>query len=228
MLNRAVRRVPLFDDDGGYAAFERGLDEARRRIPVRILAYCLMPNHWHLVLWPRGSSDLSAYMHRLTTLQALRWHLVHGTRGTGPVYQGRFKSIPVQSDEHLLRACRYVERNPVRARLVDTPEAWRWSSLWQRCRKSSTFRLDEWPFPLPTEWLRYVKGAAPGTTDHDDLVRDAIARGDAYGELAWQQRALGQGGRLRPARRRGRPRRGESLIGEETDVDSETSPVRPL
>ena len=77
-----------------------------------------MPNHWHLVLWPPRDSQLSAYMQRLTTAHMRRWHAHRGTRGTGPVYQGRFKSLPIQEDGHLLTVCRCVERNPLRANLV--------------------------------------------------------------------------------------------------------------
>ncbi len=117
-LNRANFRSAIFDDDEDYAAFERVLAQAVARHDMRLLAYCLMPDHFHLVLWPREDGDLSQFMRWLTLTHTQRWHAHHRTAGTGHLYQGRFKSFPVQADEHFLTVCRYVERNPVRADLV--------------------------------------------------------------------------------------------------------------
>src|SRR5262249_23193729 len=108
-------------------------------VPTRLLAFCLMPNHWHLVLWPEQDGELSRYLHRVTMTPTQRWHAHHHTTGTGPLYQGRFKSFPVQADEHLLTVCRYVERNPLGAGLVRRAEHWRWSSLWH-CTQGARFR----------------------------------------------------------------------------------------
>src|SRR6266850_1096513 len=104
---------------------------------MRVLAYCVMPNHWHLVLWPRADGDFSHYVGWLTLTHTQRWHAYQHTVGTGHLYQGRFKSFPVQTDEHVLTVCRYVERNPVRAGLVPQAEHWRWGSLWQWERRSA-------------------------------------------------------------------------------------------
>lgn len=112
VLNRANGRQALFDDDGDYAAFERVLSEAQKRIAMRLLAYCVMPNHWHLVLWPHRDGDLSRFISWLTLTHTQRWHAYRQTVGTGHLYQGRFKSFVVQTDEHLMTVCRYyVERN---------------------------------------------------------------------------------------------------------------------
>ena len=78
-----------------------------------------MPNHWHFVLWPQGDGDLSEFMRWLTVTHTQRWHAAHHTAGTGPLYQGRFKSFPIQADDHLLTVLRYVERNALRANLVE-------------------------------------------------------------------------------------------------------------
>ena len=132
-LNRANGRLPLFESPGDYAAFERVLAEAAARVPgARLLAYCVMPNHWHLALWPRADGELSEFLRILTLTHAQRWHAHRGSAGAGHVYQGRFKSFPVQRDDHFLTLCRYVERNPLRAGLVRRAERWRWSSLWRR------------------------------------------------------------------------------------------------
>jgi putative transposase len=108
----------LFEKPADYAAFEKILAEAHAQTRIRIAAYCLMPNHWHLLLWPRRDSELSEILRWITVTHTQRWHVQHDTAGTGSVYQGRFKSFPVQTDEHFLTVARYVERNALRAKLV--------------------------------------------------------------------------------------------------------------
>src|SRR4249920_3737271 len=110
-LNRANARLAILATDNDYAAFERVLTEAVARHDMRLLAYCLMPNHVHLLLWPRDDGDLSRFMRWLTMTHTQRWHAHRHSAGAGHVYQGRFKSFPVQGDGHLVTACRYVERN---------------------------------------------------------------------------------------------------------------------
>jgi putative transposase len=137
VLNRANARDQIFHADDDYLAFERVLSEASERVSMRILGYAIMPNHWHLVLWPRADGDLGNFMQRLTTTHVRRWHLNRQTVGTGHLYQGTYKSFPIEADEHLLAVFRYVERNALRAKLVDRAEQWRWSSLW-RCHGERT------------------------------------------------------------------------------------------
>ena len=137
-LNCANARLSIFEHDGDFTAFERLLAEAVTRYAMRVLAYCLMPNHFHLLLWPRGDGDLSQFMQWLTLTHTQRWHAYHHAAGSGHLYQGRFKSFPVQSDDHFLTICRYVQRNALRAGLAVQAEDWRWGSLarwhYQRCR----------------------------------------------------------------------------------------------
>jgi putative transposase len=102
VLNRRAGRLPLFEKSADYAAFEKILQEAVARTRIRIATYCLMPNHWHLLLWPRQDGELSDVLRWITVTHSQRWHAHRHTAGTGPVYQGRFKSFPVQTDEHFL------------------------------------------------------------------------------------------------------------------------------
>jgi len=102
---------------------------------MRLLCYCIMSNHWHLVLWSKNDGDLSEYMRWLTVTHTQRYHAFHETFGKGPLYQGRFKLFPVEQDDHFFSVCRYVQRNPLRAGLVSRPELWRWSSLWQETQQ---------------------------------------------------------------------------------------------
>jgi putative transposase len=133
VINRGNGRMRVFHRAADYAAFLRLLADANERFfretrgSMRILGYCLMPSHFHLVLWPRRDGDLSRWMQWLLTAHVRRYHRLRGT--SGHVWQGRFKAFPIQQDDHLLTVLRYVERNPLRARLVKRAELWPWSSL---------------------------------------------------------------------------------------------------
>ena len=166
VFNRAARGTRLFDSRDDYAEFQRLMQKARARTPIRILAYCLMPNHWHLLLWPRNQGDLSHYMKWLCTTHASRWNKAHEMTGRGAVYQSRFKSVPIEQELNLLRVWRYVERNPLTAGLVDAAETWRWGSLWDRV-KASEF-VDRGPVPLPDNWIELVNG---DTANKEEGVR---------------------------------------------------------
>lgn len=207
VLNRATARERIFETDGDYSAFERVMIETLDRVPVRLLSYCLMPNHWHLVLWPKrgADNDLSEFMRLLTVTHTQRWHSAHGTAGTGPLYQGRFKSFPMQGDEHFLTVCRYVERNALRANIVDVAEMWRWSSLWHRTNRNVSVPLTQWPVERPRQWKRLVNSAQ--TDDELSAIRKAIQRGCPLGSGDWVGKTaerLDLESTLRP---RGRPRK---------------------
>jgi putative transposase len=189
VLNRRVGRLPLFDDDGDYIAFEKILGEVSPMFPVRVLAYCLMPNHWHLVLWPERAGAMSDFLQRLTLTHVRRWHAHRQSAGEGPIYQGRFKSFPIQDDGHFLTVARYVERNPLRANFVRQAQNWRWSSLHRRVREISTPWLAEprrWPVVPPRGWMSWVNRAeTPGELE---ALRKSVNRGAPFGDSAWQRR----------------------------------------
>jgi putative transposase len=207
VLNRANGRMKIFEKAGDYEAFERTMAQARERFDMRVLAYCLMPNHWHVVLWPRKDHDLSNFVGWLTLTFTQRWHAHRNSAGTGHLFQGRFKSFPVQTDEHLLTVLRYVEGNPVRAGLVSTAQEWRWSSQWRRehRQKRDEALLTQWPLPPIRDWAKWVNQAQ---TDKElESLRLSVNRGRPYGNEVWIKRtavALGLETSLRP---RGRPKK---------------------
>jgi putative transposase len=208
ILNRANQRARIFEHPGDYDAFERVVGRMLEWVPMHILAYCVMPSHWHFILWPQRDGDLQAFVHRLTTTHVRRWHLHRHTVGAGHLYQGTFTSFPVESDEHLLTVCRYVERNPVRAGLVDRAESWAWGSARVRLLKPPQprpFDLAAWPIAVPDDWEQCVN--APLTDADLDACRLSVTRGRPFGGPVWQAhtaRQLGLDATLRP---RGRPRR---------------------
>ena len=207
VLNRGNASAEIFANDDDFAAFERAMADTLAQVPLRLLAYCLMPNHWHLVLWPRREGELGRFMQRLTTTHVRRWRLARGTVGQGHLYQGTYKSFPVQDGDHFLTICRYVERNPLRARLVRRAEAWRWSSLWRRRHRMASEDLPplaEWPIPPPRNWLQRVN--RPETEAELALVRTSIARGRPFGRRTWQQRTAKRLHLESTFRPRGRPK----------------------
>ena len=215
VLNRANGRLPIFQKEGDYAAFERVLGEALEHVPgFRLLAYCLMPNHWHLVVWPRRDGELSDFGHWLTLTHTQRWHAHYHDVGMGHLYQGRFKSFPIAEDEHFLNVCRYVERNALRAGLVQRAEAWPWCSLWQRQQKEKLDKwlLSAWPVPEPATWLKEVN--RPQNQGESEAIRRSIQRGQPYGPEGWAKRTAQRLALESTFRPRGRPRKTKSGSGK--------------
>ncbi len=206
-MNRVSGEQELFQDNGDYEAFERVLAEARERAGMRVCAYALMPNHFHLVLWPRKDGDLSRFMQWLTMTHTQRWHAHRHSAGHGHLYQSRFKSFPIQANPHFLGVCRHVERNALRAKLVKRAEDWPWCSLACRERKldKGVALLDDWPVDRPRGWRRRVN--EPQSEKELDRLHACLRRGQPYGDEAWTRRTavkLGLESSLRPV---GRPRK---------------------
>jgi putative transposase len=208
-LNRAVARLPLFEKSDDYDAFERVLEEALELHPTRLLAYCIMPNHWHFLLWPREDGELTAFLRWLTHTHTMRWHAHHRTSGTGHLYQGRFKAFPVQNDEHFYTVARYVEQNALRAGLVERANRWRWSSAWRRHHGDDDERaiLSRWPLAMPDQWLAVINRLQ--REGEVDALRRCVLKGTPYGSPRWVQQSavrLGLESTLRP---RGRPKKAD-------------------
>jgi putative transposase len=185
VLNRANGRLRIFRKRGDFLAFERIIGEAQERIDIKIYGWCLMSNHWHLLLEPFGDGDLSEFMRWLTVTHTMRYHYSHGTAGMGHIYQGPFKSFPVQQN-HLTRLLRYIEANPVRAKMVDNAGDYQWSSFNHhtgRANPELPFTVSELPVNLPRNWRHLVHKNMPAT----DLanVMNSIKRGAPFGEAEW-------------------------------------------
>ena len=203
VINRGNARAEVFHAEGDYRAFINLLSDASERIPMRLLAYCLMPNHFHLALWPYRDGELSRWMQWLLTAHVRRYHRWH--ESSGHVWQGRFKAFPVEQDAHLLTVLRYIEQNPVRAQLVTQAEAWRWSSAHAWHEATGAAALQVGPVPRAEPWLDWVNG--PLEEAEVQHVRQSVNRGTPYGSLGWVERvarSLGLEASLRPL---GRPRK---------------------
>jgi putative transposase len=203
VLNRGNGRAEVFHKEEDYAAFVRLFEPACERLPMRLVGWCLMPNHFHLVLWPHGDGDLGRWMQWLLTSHVRRYHRHY--HGSGHVWQGRFKAFPIQRDDHFLTVLRYVERNPLRARLVERAEDWQWSSLRSRLPKADCPWIGASPVALPTNWLSTVNRSQ--SEAEIDAVRRSISRGTPFGAESWVKIAAKRLGLQATIRPRGRPRK---------------------
>ena len=205
VLNRANARMPIFKKDEDFEAFERVLQEAVERTGMRLLSYCVMGNHWHLVLWPQEDDELSRFVGWLTLTHTQRWHAHRKSTGSGHLYQGRFKSFPVQDDEHFLTVCRYVEGNALRANLVARAEDWCWSSLyrWLSGTAAEKELLSAWPLRRNPGWVEHVNSHQ--TAAELTALRRSVNRGSPFGDESWAVTAAKSLGLEITHRPRGRP-----------------------
>ena len=204
VVNRGSRRGLLFEHDRDFDAFEEVLIEALEKRPVPVLDFCAMRNHFHFVVQPEDDDQLPAFMHRLTSRHAIRWRVANRTVGEGAVYQGRYKAIPVQTEEYFYTLARYVQRNPVRARLVARAEQWRWSSLWHRANASKRVQLANWPLPCPNDWLTWVNEPQSASEIFD--IRKSVKNGFPLGNESWRKEVAKRLGIRELRRGPGRPR----------------------
>jgi putative transposase len=156
VFNRAAGRRTLFDTERDYERFAKLLKETQTKVAIRILAYCLMPNHWHLVVWIFTGQSLSDFMHRLTTKHGRRHNEDRNMAGHGHVYQERYKCVAVENDRQLVTVLRYVESNPRTAGLVKLAEDWKWSSAFRDERRRIGPNVDTSPILRPSTWLEML------------------------------------------------------------------------
>jgi putative transposase len=179
-MNRATLGQVLFRDPADYLAFQVLLAHALHARPTRLLGYCLMPNHWHLALWPSTDSETSAFVQWFSAIHARRLHRKRESSGCGAVYQSRFKAVPVHCETYFYRVLRYIERNAARADLCACAQDWPWSSASSEGRGLG-IAIAEWPIPRPPHWLDYVNDHEPSADL--DFIRMQTASGEPIGPL---------------------------------------------
>ncbi|MBK9308796.1 MAG: transposase [Nitrospira sp.] len=196
ILNRGNGGATVFHKDADYAAFIELLGTAKARHSIDLFGFCLMPNHFHVVVAPTTVDGLSSFMQWWMTSHVRRYHRHY--KSLGHVWQGRFKSFPIQQDGHLLTVLRYVLNNPVRAKLVEQAGEWLWSSL--RYPKLLAPLPDSERADLP-QWLGH-----PLHHDELDLLRTCVNRQRPFGTADWIARIAASMGLESTLRSRGRPR----------------------
>ena len=205
-LNRGNLRSEIFKTDADYEAFEQILAEGLERCAVQLYCYELLPTHWHLVLRPDDEGEMSRFVRWVSATHTMRHQSRYQTSGTGHVYQGRFKSFPIQGDAHFLSVCRYVEGNARRVKLVRRAEKWRWSSLsrWLQPSAPTSTLLSPWPLARSQKWVEKVN--EPLAEPELIAIRNCVQRGCPFGESDWVESMVSRMGLESTIRPRGRPR----------------------
>jgi putative transposase len=183
VLNRGNRRQSIFSQDPDYETFLTTLADALERSPIAILAYVVMPNHFHLVMWTQQGGEISKFMRWFMNAHIRRYHRFGELWGTGHLYQGRFKAFPIQTNHHLLTVLRYVEANPLRAHLVARAEAWKWSSLTRKTSQDGRLIITPSPIRRPDNWVDVVNEKLPIPAYNS--LRTAAQRQIPFGDPDW-------------------------------------------
>jgi putative transposase len=206
-LNRGNDRKTIFEKPADYDAFIRILDEGLQKYSVELFAFTLMPNHWHLVLRPGKDGQMGRLLRWVSATHTLRYHGHYHRHGYGHLYQSRFKSFPVQDDEHFYVVCRYVERNPVRASLVESAQDWEFGSLyrWNQPVQPKPVILSPWPIRRLPNWIDRVNAAL--SKPEIDALRNSVNRGRPDGEETWVDDIAERHGLWYTVRPVGRPRK---------------------
>jgi putative transposase len=203
VINRGHNREVTFTDDVDRREFLSLLARYRDRFGFALYHYCLMSNHFHLLLRLDDAGRLSALLAGLLRAYVHHCHRRHGF--VGHRWQGRFKAFPIEEDRHLLTELRYVERNALRANIVGQAEDWPWSSLPVWLRPPLMPWLDLGPVVRPGDWLEYVQTAH--TEAELAALRRSMERGVPYGSQVWVAQTWEELGVESSLHRPGRPRK---------------------
>jgi putative transposase len=173
VVNRGNDRKIVFRQGFDYIAFMELLAEGVRRFDVSVFGYCLMPNHFHLLIEPRSEGALSAFMQSVTGRYACTLRQQTQTVGHGHVFQRRFWNAAIYDDLWFVTVLRYIEANPVRAGLVPAADLWPWSSFTDRAAGARKI-LSPLPLVLSPRWPELVNAAQSAETL--DQIRSELTR----------------------------------------------------
>ncbi|MEY3784538.1 MAG: hypothetical protein RLZZ230_860 [Candidatus Parcubacteria bacterium] len=206
IINRANARLQIFNNEEDYELFEEVLQDAWDIYQPNILAYCVMPNHFHVVIKTKEDGEMSQFMKWFTQTHASRWHAKNKTHGSGSLYQGRYKSFIIQDDQHLFTVLRYVERNPLAAKLVTKPLNWKYSSVYRRYEGSVEQKklLSSWAIEEPDNYLDIL--TQPMTPKEIERLEQSETKSTPYGDEEYVLNTIEQYGLKATARNSGRPK----------------------
>jgi putative transposase len=216
IIQRGHNRQVVFVDDEDYLYYLDTLKEWKRELGCKVYAYCLMTNHVHLVVDPgENAENLGLLMKRLGGRQTRYVNRVE--KRTGSLWEGRYKSSPINAGEYLLACCRYVELNPLRAGMVEDPAQYRWSSCPAKAGHQTNAWLDFDPFYLSLgstaggraeKYARWLKETVPD--EEWKLIREAVQRGQLTGNRKFERTVSEKIGRRVELRGQGRPRKSKN------------------
>lgn len=204
IINRGNMRMQIFDDLDDYEYFLELLYKGAKKEKVAIHAYCLMPNHFHLLLSPEHEGSLSRMMQWVMTSHVRYYHRKNKT--SGHVWQGRYKSFIIEKESYYISVMRYIEANALRAGLVTKGEEWIYGSLHERVL-TERILLSEPLIEIGDDWVNYVN--EPMKMYEIEKIRNSVNRQAPLGEDGWQLEVAAQYGLLSTLGNRGRPRKGD-------------------
>jgi putative transposase len=181
VLNRANHGARIFLCASDYRAFLKLIEQSQERVMLQIVAACLMPNHFHLVVRQSAATDIPRWLQWLCTTHARHHHAKH--QSFGRLWQGRYRACLVQNDHYLITLLRYVERNALGKNLVARAEDWLWGSLNWRVSGLSPIALTPPPISLPRGWTEWVN--QPQTAAELEAIRTSVNRQRPYGDPEW-------------------------------------------
>jgi putative transposase len=202
VINRGNMRMRVFDDTEDYDYFLKLLYDGLKREAVELHAYCLMPNHFHLLLVPQREESLSRLMQWVMTSHVRYYHKKNKT--SGHIWQGRYKSFIVQKENYYLSLLRYIEANALRAKLVNDAQDWFYGSLRERTNHERHL-LHEPLIELPMDWTLHVN--TPLKENELESVRNSVNRQSPLGESIWQEKTAIEHGLSSTLNPRGRPKK---------------------
>ncbi|MEK7113541.1 MAG: transposase [Patescibacteria group bacterium] len=207
IINRANGRLKIFNKDEDFQLFEQLLYDTKELFDMRILAYCLMPNHFHLVLYPKNDGDMGKFMHRLSNSHTRKVHAITNTNGSGHLYQGRYKSFLVDKENYIIAVIKYVERNSVRAKLTRLCQNWQWGSAWRRTKGTIEQKklLDQKSFKLPDNYLSWIN--TEDNSETTNIIRRSVKKGIPYGRDKWIDNMVSKYHLESTLKSQGRPRK---------------------
>jgi putative transposase len=210
VLNRGDHRETLFHKPGDFRAFLLVIADAADRVPMRILAYCIMRNHFHLLLWPYQGNDLPDFMNLVMNIHIGRYLRHYPPASPGHLYQGRYTNSIVETGTSVLVVAKYVEANALNAGLVTRAEDYRWSSASPYATDDERPILATWPVEKPKNWLTLLNLRTPARELMQ--IKESAARGAPYGSAAWVERMVKEHSLEHTIRRRGRPSKNASVL----------------
>jgi len=190
VINRSNARWRIFKTPEDYASVLDCLEETLEKHPLDIFSFCIMPNHWHFAVKPRQNGDMGKFFGKFTQKVTQRWHAAHHTAGSGHLFQGRFKSFLVEKDPYFIQLMKYIESNPLRAKMVKQAEDWEWSSLNLRInnKEQAAKVLTAWPVDMPRDYLKDVNKPLPKPKLED--IRKSILRSNPLGNELWTKQTV--------------------------------------
>lgn len=213
IVQRGHNREVVFVGDEDYGYYIENMEEWKHNLGCKIYAYCLMTNHVHLIIDPGDKPEnLGLFMKRVAGRQTRYVNKLQGRSGT--LWEGRFRSSPINKNEYLLACCRYIELNPVRAGIVDVPEKYEWSSIGEKIGQKRNritnvdpcFKgLGDTDKERISSYKKWIKDAIP--EGEWKFIREALQRGQLTGNKRFQDQIEKRIGERIEFRGQGRPKK---------------------